>query len=495
MVTFKTEPFPHQLREFEDTRSKPAWARLWEMGCGKTKPTLDEIAWLEEQREIQGAFILAPNGVHRNWVTDEIPRHLPDELAKRAKVHLWMSSKAGNKGHAAAADEVLKHKGFSIVTMSYDAIMTDLGAKFAKKFITSRRCMGVLDESPRIKTPGAKRTIRVLAMGNYFPYRRILTGTLVDDKPFDVYTQLRFVNPEIWKAIGCDTNEAFKATFGIFKQQQVHTGQSNPDGSPKMREFPMLVGYRNLELLKKIVGENGSRLTKESAGLKLPPKLYSKRYFEMSPEQWRVYEELRREFYTFLGEGMVSADLAITRMLRFQQIASGYVPTDDGEDGELVRLVDPNPRVRLVIDIVEEAGHQVIVWAKYRQDITSILEALKDAGISAVRYDGQCSETEMGQAVDAFKRGDVQVFVSNPAKGGEGLTLTCAKTMIYFNNGFKLAQRLQSEDRFHRIGQDRPVHVIDIAAVGTIDNAIIDSLRKKYELASFVQGDELRSWI
>lgn len=495
MVIFKTEPFPHQLREFEETRSKPGWARLWEMGCGKTKPTLDEIAYLEEQGEITGAFILAPNGVHRNWITDEIPRHLPDSLAERMKSILWRSSKANQVGHKNEAKEVMAHKGFSLCAMSYDAIMTDVGSKFAKEFITSRRCAGILDESPRIKTPGAKRTVRVLAMGKYFPYRRILTGTLVDDKPFDVYTQLKFTNPDVWRAIGCDDASAFKATFGVWKQQSVHTGQMNADGSPKMREFPMLVAFRNLELLKKVVAENGSRLRKEDV-LNLPPKLYSKRYFEMTPAQWKVYEDIRREFYSFLDSGeMVSADLAITRMLRFQQITSGYIPTDDGEDGELVSLCTPNPRVKLLTEIVEEAGHQVIVWAKYRQDITSILAALAEAGISAVRYDGLCSETEMGVNVDAFKRGDVQVFVSNPAKGGEGLTLTCAKTMVYFNNGFKLAQRLQSEDRFHRIGQDQPVHVIDLCAVGTIDNAIIDSLRKKYEMASFVQGDELRSWI
>lgn len=494
-MLFKTVPFPHQLREFEASKNKPAWALLWEMGCGKTKPTIDTVAHLAELGEITGLLILAPNGVHRNWVVDQLPIHTPDALAETMRVHLWMSSKAGNKSHAKAAGETLEHKGFAAVAMSYDAIMTDVGAKYARSFLQKRRCMYVLDESPRIKTPGAKRTIRVLTSARYAPYRRILTGTLVDDKPFDVYTQLKFTNPDIWKAIGCDDNSAFKATFGIFKNQRISTGRQNQDGSPKMAEFPMLVGYRNLDLLKRIVTENGSRLRKEDVLPDLPPKLYSKRYFEMTAEQWRVYEDLRREFYTFLESGLVSADLAITRMLRFQQIASGYLPTDNGEDGELVKLCTPNPRIKLLVEIVEEAGHQVIVWAKYRADITSILEALKEAGISATRYDGQCSETEMGNAVDAFKRGDVQVFVSNPAKGGEGLTLTCAKTMVYFNNSFKLSQRLQSEDRFHRIGQDRPVHVIDLAAVDTIDNAIIDSLRKKYELASFVQGDELRSWI
>lgn len=101
----------------------------------------------------------------------------------------------------------------------------------------------------------------------------------------------------------------------------------------------------------------------------------------------------------------------------------------------------------------------------------------------------------MAQAVDAFKRGDVQVFVANPKKGGEGITLTGAKTVIYYNNDFHLARRLQSEDRAHRIGQTSPVHIIDLAAVDSIDEKIIDILRSKQEMAAYIQGDEARSWL
>lgn len=455
--------------------------------CGKSKPVIDSIAHLYEAGEITGVVVLAPNGVHRNWAKDEIPTHMPDAVAEKTRVLHWMTSKAQNKGARDEAAAALRHEGLLIVCMSYNGIMTEPGAKFIRKVVDDRRCMGILDESPYIKTPGAKRTKRVLALARHLPYRRILTGTVVDDKPFDVYAQLKFLDEKAWHDVGCADFAAFKATFGVWQTRVLGNG----------RQFPELVNFRNLPKLNEVVSRYGSRLLKENV-LDLPPKLYSKRYFEMSPAQWKAYRELRDEMLTWVDGQPITAAMAITMRLRLQQITSGYLPTEDPdtEDQRLVPIGDKNPRIDLLLDVLDEAdGQQVIVWAKYRYDIDHILERLREAGVSAVRYDGQCSEAEAGAAVDAFKAGDARVFVANPAKGAEGITLTCAKTVVYFNNSYKLSKRLQSEDRAHRIGQEHPVQVIDLCAEDTVDIQIVDALRNKYEMAAIVQGDELRDWI
>jgi hypothetical protein len=487
-MEFKTKPLSHQLAEYELSRDMEARGLFWEMGVGKTKPIIDSIAHLYETGKIQGVIVLAPNGVHRNWVVDELPKHMPESVWKKTKVFHWMTSKAGLKAHADAANYVLKmHQGLSIVCMSYHGIMTEPAAKFIKKFLDTRRCMGVLDESPYIKTPGSQRTKRVLAIGRHLPYRRILTGTVVDDKPFDVYTQIKFLDDDAWASIGCDDFTAFKATFGVWQTRTLGNG----------RQFPELVNYRNLNKLHEVVTRYGSRLLKEHV-LDLPPKLYSKRYFELTPAQWKAYRELRDEMLTWIDGEAITAALAITMRLRLQQITSGYLPTQDPDSDEqrLVPIGEDNPRIDALLDVIEEAdGQQIIVWAKYRYDIDHILLALKKADISCVRYDGQCTETEAGEAVDAFKAGKVRVFVANPAKGAEGITLTVAKTVIYFNNSYKLSKRLQSEDRAHRIGQKFPVQIIDLCAEDTVDVQIIDALRNKFEMAAVVQGDDLRNWI
>lgn len=494
MVTLKTKPFAHQAEELADSWDKRAWGLLWEMGTGKTKPVIDTAAMLEEAGEIRGHLVLAPNGVHTNWIRDELPAHMPDELAERSRTMHWLSSKSRTQWHQRVAAEVFDHPGFSTVCMSYDAIRTDAGAKYAKAYLKSRPCLMTLDESPRIKSPGSKRTIRVLAYGKYARYRRILTGTIVDDNPFDVFAQIKFLDPESWKEIGCEDFAAFKATFGVWTDQF-----AGVDEAGDTKTFPTLVNYRNLDFLKRHVAKYGRRVRKVDV-LDLPPKLYSKRYFDLTPEQLRVYKDIKQEFCVFLDSGeFIATPLAITRLLRLQQVTSGYLPTNDPEsdDQVMVPLTGKNPRLAALLSTVEEAaGDKIIVWAKYRQDITLILEALRKAKVSAVRYDGACSDVQMDRAKEAFVRGDAQVFVSNPAKGGEGLTLNVARTMVYFNNTYKLSHRRQSEDRFHRIGQEADaVNIVDLVATSTVDELIIKSLVRKAEMAAIVQGDEIREWI
>src|SRR5258705_252281 len=172
-VDFKTQPFPHQLKEFEDSKDKTSWGLFHEMGLGKTKVTIDTVAHLHQAGKINGLLVLAPNGVHRNWITDEIPDHMPLESSDRMRMHLWMTSKAATQKHANSARDLAHYTApdaLAVLCMSYDAIMTEIGRDFAKQFLTNRQCMYVLDESPRIKTPGAARTKRVLASAAHAPY-------------------------------------------------------------------------------------------------------------------------------------------------------------------------------------------------------------------------------------------------------------------------------------------------------------------------------------
>jgi SNF2 family DNA or RNA helicase len=225
--------------------------------------------------------------------------------------------------------------------------------------------------------------------------------------------------------------------------------------------------------------------------LDLPPKLYSKRYFDLTPEQQRVYVEIKTEALTLLDTGdVVTAPLIITRLLRMQQVTCGYVPTDDGHVEQMIG--DKNPRLDTLVELCEGLAHPAIIWAKFRKDIDLIMEKLGD---KAVRYDGQTSDDERAEAKRRFQTGDVQFFVANPAAGSTGLTLTAARTVIYYNNSFKLVDRLQSEDRAHRAGQTFPVDYIDIVAPNTVDVAIVNALRSKVNIAAEITGDNLKEWL
>ena len=491
----KTKPFDHQARIFEKSRELEAHALFLEMGTGKTKIIIDTVADRFLAGELNGALVLAPKNVAPNWVNDELPIHMPDEVMARAKVFLWDTGKATNKGYQIELAKFLKTPDdqLAILVMSYPAMMTERkpgakplkGKEAAKHLLTKRRCLMACDESARIKTPSAKTTKRVVAAGKHAKFRRIATGTPVPNSPFDVYAQLQFLDPDIWKRIGAGSFAAFKAMFGVWIE---HERKDNG-----MR-FKQLVDYQNLAQLHSVVDQIGDRVLKDDV-LDLPPKLFKRMTFDMSKPQRELYEKLRDEFMVWLDEEkteMISAPLAITRLLRLQQITSGYCPTDDGD----MIKIDPNPRLELAHEIIQDIPHQAIIWGKFHMDLDLLAERLTADKRTFVTYDGRTSQDERERNRSAFKAGDAQFFLGNPQAAGEGLTLHMAKTCLYYNTSYKLGDRLQSEDRAHRAGMDdKPVHYIDLAARGTVDVQILRALRTKNDLAAQVTGDKVRAWI
>jgi SNF2 family DNA or RNA helicase len=154
---------------------------------------------------------------------------------------------------------------------------------------------------------------------------------------------------------------------------------------------------------------------------------------------------------------------------------------------------DTNPRLKALEAILDPITHKVIIWARFRKDIDLICRALGDA---AVRYDGIVKDKDRELALHRFRTDDtVRYFVANQQSISMGVTLTQAKTVIYYSNNFALEKRLQSEDRAHRIGQDVSVNVIDMVARGTVDEHIVKTLRRKFDIAATVMGDRLREWL
>ncbi len=477
---FKTKPFDHQAETFAETRDTTAYGIFWEQGTGKSKLTIDTAAWMFLRGRISALVVIAPNGVHRNWIVNEIPAHLPDVVEHEC--FLWLTPKANNKGFQKAAKAALNAKGLLILAMSYDSIMTKAGDAYLVKLLAQRTCLMVLDESARIKNPKAKRSIRALARGKAAPFRRILTGTPVTNSPFDVFTQLNFLNPGIWNKIGCRSFAAFKNFFGVWEEAM------DPRSG---RAYRNLVRYKNLERLGAMVDSVGGRVLKEDV-LDLPDKLYMKRYFDLSPNQLRAYQSMSETWEVKTDAGEANAMLAIVQLLRFQQIVSGFIVD---EDDNLIEFDESCPRLAVLRDIVAETEGKLIIWAKFIHDVDVIMKALKEDKIEAVRYDGSTSHEDRGRAIDRFQDETARVFVANPAAAGEGLTLHAATTVIYYNNSFKLYDRLQSEDRAHRIGQRHAVTYIDVLAAGTVDEKITDALRGKLNVASIITGDRLKEWI
>lgn len=487
--SFKTEPFPYQHKIWEETKDKQAWALFMEQGTGKTKVTLDTVAWQYHKKQVHNLLVLAPSGVHRNWVTDEIPKHVPEWIPWQAVS--YQTSKAKNAKQRYALEELMgKKAGLSVLAMSYDAFMTKDGKAAAWEFMKKGQLMYVLDEATRIKNPKAQRTKAVMKSGEYTDRKRILTGTPVANGPFDIWAPVNFLSQAFWAKERFGSFYVFKHYFGDIVKKKANMGH----------EYEFVKGYKNLNVLHDLLSAISTRVTKKDVLKDLPPKLYSTRYFEMSPEQAKIYQKIEEEYAVQLGDDVLTMELAIVRMLRLQQVTCGYLPRPEAEINQepYITLPGKNERLLALHDLIEEVSGQGIIWARFTHDIDMIMDMLNDPKLGlggAVRYDGTQHEDERSRALEKFRKGEVRWFVSNTAVGGEGLTLTEATTVIYYNNTFKFSDRLQSEDRAHRIGQQHPVMYYDIAAVGTVDEDIIDSLMKKDEIANIITGDEIRPWI
>lgn len=488
---FKTEPYPFQRTIWEDTKDKKTHALFMEQGTGKTKVTLDTVGWQYHLNHVKNLMVVAPSGVHRNWVADEIPKHLPDGIPRM--LVSYQTNRAGTRMQKEALDSLMRYsKGLSVLAMSYDAFMTQSGKNAAWEFMKKKKLMHVLDESTRIKNPKADRTKVVMKSGPYSDYRRILSGTPVANGPFDIWAPINFLDPQFWIKHRLSNFFVFRHYFGNIVKRRANLGH----------EFEFVSGYRNLHELHDLLKPLSTRVTKAEVLKDLPPKVYSTRYFEMSPEQEKIYRQVEQECEVMLEGHVLTMELALTRLLRLQQVTCGYLPRpmDDlngsGTEEPYITLPGKPARLNALSDATEDISTQGIIWARFTRDIDLICDMLNQKGRGgAVRYDGTQNEDQRANALTRFRNQEAQWFVGNAAVGGEGLTLTEAKIVIYYNNSFKFTERAQSEDRPHRIGQDSSVSYIDLAAIGTVDEDIVRALLKKLEIANIITGDAKKDWI
>jgi len=309
-----------------------------------------------------------------------------------------------------------------------------------------------------------------------------------------VYGPLLFLRDNFWKLAGFGTFTAFKTHFAEWTPMEKWAGGKVVQRFRVVATDPK-TGAKRYKNLTQLAGLVASITDRVGEVLDMPPDVFEKRYFTMTPQQKKLYAELEKDYITFINEDSVTADLAIVRAMRLQQITCGYLPTDDGEDGELHDIPGGNPRLEALVDAVENTAGQGIIWARFTRDIDKIIERLNAIGETSVRYDGKVGEIERADAVDAFQAGKARWFVGNAGAGGEGLPLYAADTVIYYSSTYKLIERLQSQDRPKKKGKTVSTGIVDIVCPDTIDDQIISSLRSKKHVASLIVGDEEKSWL
>ena len=475
---FKTKPYDHQLKALEKSWAQKTYALFMEMGTGKSKVLVDNIAMLYDRGAIKAALIVAPKGVYKNWFDIEMPVHLPEHV-EHTKV-LWEPTNSKKKKLEL---DTLFDGGtdLKVLIMNVEAFSTKKGLDFAHSFLNiflGKALLGI-DESTTIKNPTAKRTKSILKIGNLASYRRILTGSPVTKSPLDLFSQCKFLDPY---HLGYDSYYAYRSRYA-------HMLDRNFGG----RRVQIVGSYRRLDELAKKLESFSYRVLKEDC-LDLPDKVFVTRNVELTDEQKKLYATMKSAAIAMIEGKVMSSANALTQMMRLHQITCGTFKADDGT----VRQV-PSNRLNELMNVVEETDGKVIIWATYREDIKKIVAALKKAygEASTVEYHGGVDAKVRQGHIAQFQdvKGPTRYFVGNPQTGGYGITLTAANTVIYFSNSYDLEKRLQSEDRAHRIGQTGSVLYIDLIAEKTIDEKIVKALRTKVNIANEIMGEDLKDWI
>lgn len=550
---FPLQPMAHQQQAYEFASPKTFYALLMEQGTGKTPVVIWDAVTRFVHGALGGMLVLAPNGVQSNWVLREIPKHSPKSVPIQAAA--WISD--ANKAQQAALDDLFSPAGdrLRILTMNWEALNTARGFEFAMEFLRSigeARAGFVGDEAQRVKNAKAPRTKAAHRLVQKARAMRvIMSGTPIVRSPWDAFSQFTLLDPYIFRttsywAFKAEYAELLPAGHGLMRhitdrirpeieerfirikeaalrlsdptQQKLELNRFEHLVQQELnKRAPQLVArdpitnqpkWRNLDKLEALISPHSFRVLKKDC-LDLPDKVYSTRWFRMTARQAQAQERLKQELRLVLQDGSITVVDRLGAITKLSQVSSGYFLVPGTSVQERIMPLDKNPKMNVLMEEVEtciENGESVIIWARFQAELRDIAIKLSELKLKHdnvwdyVEYHGDIgSKTARQEAIDKFERGEAQIFLSQQQAGGTGLTLIAAgskaqqMTVIYYSNTYGLEDRLQSEDRAHRIGQSKSVRYIDILGENTIDPAILDNLQAKIDIAALVTGDARRA--
>ncbi len=470
MLNYKVKPWEHQREAIETASLRDEYALFFEMGTGKTATAINILRkWSAKEGRLLNTLILCPPIVVDQW-EKEILAH--SNIGCHQIVKLQGSGAKRLKALKAAPKN-------SIIITNYETLsMNPVFAEFLSRGVECLIC----DESHKLKSITARRTKLVTLLSEKTRKRLILTGSPILNTLMDIFSQYQIM----------DRGETFGKNFFVFRSRYFFDRNS---GMPKHRHFPdWQPRHGSHDEINKLIYTKAMHVEK-SRCLDLPPLIRKTLYVDMSPEQARAYKEMKEDLVTYLDDSAAVAQLAITKLLRLQQIVSGFVKTDKDDTFDFKSV----PRLAVLSDLLEELTpqHKVIVWAGFKHNYHAIGKMLQEMKIGYVELHGECSEKQKKEAVERFRIDpNCRVIVANPKAGGVGLNLIEASYSIYYSRGYSLEDDLQSEARNYRGGSEMHSKVtrIDLVAKGTVDELIMEALANKQDISKKILAikDQLR---
>ncbi len=449
----KFSAYPYQLDAFMAVKDLPYAAIFHEQGLGKTKIAIDvALYWLTKDL-VDTIFIITKKSLVQNWV-DEISSHS----------YITPSVLSEKKG----SNNIKLNSPVVVYILNYEVISSNL--ELISLFLETRKVGAILDESQKIKNPDSKLTKSFFEMSDKFHKRIIMTGTPVANRPYDIWSQIYFL--DFGKSLG-DSFSDFKYKTDLPKQQN-HNSKNFID---------------SLEEIWQLLQPFSVRETKESSGIELPSKTIHTEVVELESKQAQIYSNYQNQLAHKLinehGKSVVDdTGYVLKQLLRLNQCASNPAIIDKSYKNSPAKF---KLLQNMVLDIVDNK-QKVIIWTSFIANVDWLASHLKE--YNPVRIHGSIAIDRRNSSINKFKNDTkCKVMIATPGAAKEGLTLTVANNAIFYDRSFSLDDYLQAQDRIHRISQKQKCRVINLIAKNTIDEWVDRLLNAKYQASKLAQGD------
>ncbi len=414
-----------------------------DMGLGKTVQTL---ALLLQRAPDGPALVVCPASVTFNWA-QEAKRFTPtlNPILVRGKEEVGTLSTVG---------------AFDLVICSYNMVQ-----RHAETLAEIPWNTIVLDEAQAIKNAATKRSKAVMNLQGNF--KMITTGTPIENHLGELWNLFRFINPGL-----LGSWQQFSAKFAVPIEKY-------EDVQAKKR-------------LKKLIRPFILRRLKSDVLEELPPKTEITLTVELTPEEAAFYEALRKRALEKLsqrdepaGEHHLRILAELMRLRRaccHPRLVLGNGPLENSKLSVF----------REIVEELRENRHKALVFSQFVDYLKIVEEFVQQMGISYQYLDGSTPIKERQKRVEAFQRGEGDLFLISLKAGGMGLNLTAADYVIHLDPWWNPAVEDQASDRAHRIGQTRPVTVYRLVTRGTVEEKIVALHVQKRDLAdSLLEGTDI----
>lgn len=454
-----SERWQNQEEALQFALSHPACMLDMEMGTGKTRVAIDTVMAREDVHKI---LVVCPKAVIAVW-RENLKKFAPD-----LDWVCWDRSKGSIKEKAKELREWSKNQDPNtkqFVILNYDCVWRmEMGNYIYSMFGAD---MVILDESHRAKAAGSKVSKYLGMLGKRVPYKMCLSGTPMANSPLDVYGQYRFLDPSI-----------FGTRYDWFQQEYAIMG--GPE-----RNF--VVGFKNQNRLNQKFSTIAytCKMSEIADRIKLPDALPpTKRLVGLPSKDMKTLKAMNKEFIAECGTGHVIANNTLVKILRMQQICSGFCQVSDmpGSTPEEQELNDA--KYKELLDILSDMSplSSLVVFCVFRHDIGVIKQAARESKREAFEVSG--SENTL----EEWKKSEGGVLVVQIQAGAEGIDMTKANHAIYYSIPHSLAVYEQSKARLYRPGQTRPVSFCHLIAEGTIEESMYKSLIRKEDIIEAIKS-------